>query len=112
MSDLQCEMRGKVLPGLKLPSHTGVSGETSPFPENKQLIASAGRAAEDSFAHLSNQRPRGEELERGANLPKAGLQNGCDFPALRIHSITFDRNSQIYRKEEKHGINDTLGARF
>lgn len=110
--DLQGKMWGEVFPGLKLLFHPGVSGGASTCPKNKQWLPPADRAAEDSFAHLSNQRPRGEELERGANPPKAGWQNGCDFPALGICPIPLDMNSQIHRKEEKHGISYTLGARW
>lgn len=97
-------MWGEVLLGQKALFHKAVSGGTSAFLEDEQLIPPADSSRGIVCSPLKS-KAKVRRTRKGSKLSWNAIGDGYGFPTLEIDSIIFDIYSQLYRKEEKLRIN-------
>lgn len=110
-------MWGKTLWGQRLLSHTGVFPGPSTSLEDEQLIPpipQSGRVVISVAFSLSQIRGEVRRTRKGSKSSQSRIGEWMlpSHTTPWVHYIISDVYWGIYRKEEKHRINNILGARF
>lgn len=78
-----------MLPGQKALFHKAISGGTSAFLEDEQLILPADSSRGIVCSPLKS-KAKVRRTRKGSKLSSNAIGDGCDFPTLEIYSIIFD----------------------